>query len=86
LSDRESERFPTCNPFKVPATGALLVRVDAGREAEMTLAICSLRRLFGGQRGRTSNMVQSQVIIRQNLHIEISDFISVAVDAFALST
>jgi hypothetical protein len=31
-------------------------------------------------------MVQSPVIIRQNLHIEISDFISVAVDAFALST
>jgi beta-lactamase class A len=29
---RESERFPMCSTFKVLAAGALLARVDAGRE------------------------------------------------------
>jgi hypothetical protein len=47
LNYRESERFPTCSSFKVLAAGALLVRVDAGREAEMTPAICSLWRRSG---------------------------------------
>jgi hypothetical protein len=86
LNYRESERFPTCTTFKVLAAGALPVRVDAGREAEMTPAICSLRRRSGGSASAPQRWYKVRSLPDKNLHIEISDFISVAVDAFALST
>jgi hypothetical protein len=86
LSYRESERFPTCSSFEVLPAGALLVRVDAGREAEMTLAICSLRRRSEGSASAPQRWYKVRPLSDKNLHIEILNFISVAVDAFALST